>query len=79
MCASASTWATPCARGDDFFGTDVNFAARVADRALGGQVLVSTRLHDLLKGDSARRFGEPVAVEFKGFVGAHHVYTVMEA
>ena len=69
----------PLREGDDFFGTDVNFAARVADRALGGQVLVSTRLHDLLKGDSARRFGEPVAVEFKGFAGAHHVYTVMEA
>jgi class 3 adenylate cyclase len=69
----------PVKEGDDFFGTDVNFAARVADRALGGQVLVSARLYDLLKGDHRERFGEPVDVEFKGFAGSHRVYALARA
>jgi class 3 adenylate cyclase len=64
--------------GEDFFGTDVNLAARIADRASGGQVFVSARLHDLLKDDHAGRFGEPVEVELKGLAGAHTVYAVVE-
>ena len=67
----------PVREGEDFFGTDVNFAARVADRAHGGQVLVSARLYDLLKGEHVTRFGEPLEVEFKGFSGTHRVYAVV--
>jgi eukaryotic-like serine/threonine-protein kinase len=69
----------PVREGEDFFGTDVNLAARVADRALGGQVFVSARLHDLLKDEHAGRFGEPVEVELKGFAGAHRIYAVVGA
>jgi class 3 adenylate cyclase len=69
----------PVREGEDFFGTDVNFAARVADRALGGQVLVSARLYDLLNGEHPARFGEPLEVEFKGFAGKHRVYAVAGA
>jgi serine/threonine protein kinase/class 3 adenylate cyclase len=66
----------PVREGKDFFGTDVNLAARVADRALGGQVLVSSRLYNMLGAERAGRFGEPVEVELKGLAGRHRVYAV---
>ena len=68
----------PVREGEDFFGTDVNFAARVADRALGGQVLVSAGLYDLLEGERAGRFAEPVELELKGLAGRHRVYALVE-
>ncbi len=67
----------PVQEGEDFFGTDVNFAARVADRALGGQVLVSARLYELLESEGAGRFAEPVEFELKGLAGRHRVYAVL--
>ena len=42
---------------DHFFGTTVHYAARVASHALGGEVLVSNLVHDLVAGpgiDSSR-------------------------
>ena len=36
--------------GDHFFGTAVHYAARVASEALGGEVLVSNVVHDLVAG-----------------------------
>jgi adenylate cyclase len=38
--------------GEDFFGVDVNVAARVADAASAGELLVSGRTLDLLDGDT---------------------------
>ena len=35
---------------DRFFGTTVNYAARVASQALGDEVLVSQLVHDLVAG-----------------------------
>src|SRR5262249_13037519 len=35
---------------DHFFGTTVHYAARVASQALGGEVLVSNVVHDLVAG-----------------------------
>ena len=35
---------------DQFFGTTVHYAARVAGHALGGEVLVSSVVHDLVAG-----------------------------
>lgn len=66
----------PVREGEDFFGNDVNLAARVADQASGGEVLVSARLHDLLAAEGANRFGEPVEVALKGLPGTHRVYRV---
>lgn len=66
----------PQREGEDFFGTDVNLASRVADRALGGQVLVSERVRDLLAKERAGHFGEAVEVEFKGLSGRHRVFEV---
>jgi adenylate cyclase len=46
---------SPRRLGGDFFGVDVNVAARVAQAAGGGEILVSERAHDRLEGVSARR------------------------
>jgi len=62
--------------GDDFFGREVNFAARVASSASGGQVLVSAQCYGLLNTEHGNRFHEPMEVEFKGFTGTHRVYAV---
>jgi class 3 adenylate cyclase len=40
--------------GDHFFGTTVHYAARVASQALGGEVLVSNVVHDLVAGPGIR-------------------------
>ncbi|MBI5948988.1 MAG: protein kinase [Chloroflexi bacterium] len=66
----------PAREGDDFFGTDVNLAARVADSARGGQVLVSERVHGLLAPTHPGRFGEPVEAGLKGLSGQHRLYPV---
>ncbi|MEP7217206.1 MAG: adenylate/guanylate cyclase domain-containing protein, partial [Anaerolineaceae bacterium] len=69
----------PTREGEDFFGTDVNLAARVADKALGGQVLVSERVHALLARAHPERFGEAVEVGLKGLAGSHRLYPVQWA
>jgi class 3 adenylate cyclase len=60
--------------GDDFFGRTVIVAARVADAADGGEILVTDDVHATL-GD-AFRFGPPRDVELKGFPGTRRVHPV---
>jgi class 3 adenylate cyclase len=60
---------------DRFFGTTVNYAARVASHALGGEVLVSSLVHDLV-GDSGVTFLESRDVELKGLEGTHRLFAV---
>ena len=43
---------SPRRLGDDYLGVDVNVAARVADHASGGEVLISGQTLDALDGDS---------------------------
>ena len=43
---------------DDFHGRDVVLAARIADQARGGEILVSAVLHALLEGRGDLQFGE---------------------
>ena len=50
---SESTPATPSAKTDHFFGTTVHYAARVAGHALGGEVLVSNFVRDLVAGPAS--------------------------
>jgi class 3 adenylate cyclase len=59
--------------GDHFFGTTVHFAARVASQALGGEVLVSSVVHDLVAGPGID-FRESRDVELKGLNGLHRLY-----
>lgn len=61
-------------RGDDLFGRNVAMAARVADQAAGGEVLISEPVRDAV-GDEVD-VGPPREVELKGFRGTHRLYPV---
>jgi class 3 adenylate cyclase len=60
---------------DRFYGVTVNYAARVASHALGGEVLVSSLVRDLV-GDSGVTFLESRDVELKGLEGMHRLFAV---
>lgn len=61
---------------DDFFGTTVHYAARVTGHALGGEILVSSVVRDLVTGGSDVTFSEGREVELKGIEGLHRVFAV---
>jgi adenylate cyclase len=61
---------------DHFFGTTVNYAARVAGQALGGEVLVSSIVYYLVRG-SGIEFLEGREVELKGIDGTQRLFTVV--
>jgi class 3 adenylate cyclase len=54
----------------------VSYAARIASSASGGEIVVSSLVHDLLVQTGAFTFGEPRVVELKGIQGSHRVYPV---
>jgi class 3 adenylate cyclase len=60
---------------DGFFGKTIHYAARVAGQALGGEVLVSSVVHDLVSG-SGIAFEESREVELKGLEGQHRLYSL---
>jgi class 3 adenylate cyclase len=60
---------------DRFFGTTVHYAARVASQALGGEVLVSSLVRELVA-HSGVEFTQSREVELKGLDGAHRLYAV---
>jgi len=60
---------------DHFFGTTVHYAARVASQALGGEVLVSSLIRDLVSGADVV-FLEIREVELKGLAGSHRLFAV---
>jgi class 3 adenylate cyclase/ketosteroid isomerase-like protein len=60
---------------DHFFGTTVHYAARVASQALGGEVLVSSLVRDLVAGADVV-FLERREVELKGLAGSHRLFAV---
>lgn len=66
---------TSVRRGEDLFGLDVALAARIADLADGGQILVSEALYSSLDGADVE-FGQPHRVEIKGIRGTQTVYAV---
>lgn len=59
---------------DDFYGRTVVIAARIADLALGGEILVSELVHELARGLGTFRFGEPRTAHLKGLNGDFRVY-----
>jgi adenylate cyclase len=61
---------------DHFFGTTVHYAARVAGEAMGGEVLVSSLVRDLVGNDT---FVEGPEVELKGLDGRHRLYALATA
>ena len=60
---------------DRFFGTTVHYAARVASQALGGEVLVSNLVRELVAGPEID-FLESREVELKGLDGSHRLFAV---
>jgi class 3 adenylate cyclase len=58
----------------DHFGHAVSYAARVASSGEGGEIVVSSLVHDLLVQTGEFTFGEPRSVELKGLQGTHRVY-----
>lgn len=62
---------------EHFFGTTVHYAARVASQALGGEVLVSALVRDLVAGSASDvTFLESREVELKGLDGHHRLYAL---
>jgi class 3 adenylate cyclase len=59
---------------DDFFGHAVNYAARIASTAAGGEVVVSALVHALVVQTGEFRFEAPREVELKGIEGPQTVY-----
>jgi class 3 adenylate cyclase len=61
----------------DFFGLNVILAARIADRARGGEILVSQQLREFVHADDEVDFLEGQELTLKGLAGRHTVYPVM--
>ncbi|MGN6377736.1 MAG: adenylate/guanylate cyclase domain-containing protein [Gaiellales bacterium] len=61
---------------DDFFGHAVNYAARVAGAAKGGEILVSAVVHDLVSPTGLFTFSDPREVELKGITGVSRLYAL---
>jgi class 3 adenylate cyclase len=67
---------TSVRRGDDLFGLDVATAARVADLADGGEILVSDAVRAEVGDVPDIRFGASRQVELKGVPGPQTVHLV---
>jgi class 3 adenylate cyclase/ketosteroid isomerase-like protein len=61
---------------DDFFGKHVILASRIAGKARGGEILVSSLLKELTESGGDLRFGEGREVELKGLAGSYKVHAL---
>ena len=62
--------------GEDYMGRNVVLAARIADRAKGDEILISSALKEYVETDPSFRFFERGEYHFKGLLGEHVVYGV---
>jgi class 3 adenylate cyclase len=68
----------PVTDEDNFYGKDVNLAARLGDNvAKAGQIIVSATLRGLIGGEAGIAFGGEHSVELKGLSGRHTVAEVV--
>jgi class 3 adenylate cyclase len=63
-------------RGDDLFGLNVAMAARVANKAEGGEILVSEPVRNAIARAEGLTLGTPRDVELKGMSGTFQLYPV---
>ncbi|MEW5810018.1 MAG: adenylate/guanylate cyclase domain-containing protein [Actinomycetota bacterium] len=70
---------TSVRRGDDLFGRNVAMAARIADLAAGGEILVSDDVRESAAGTDGITFDDSVEVELKGLRGKQAVSSVRRA
>ena len=61
---------------DDFYGRNVVLAARIADQARGGEILVSSAAKQYTESDPTFRFEHRGELRLKGLVGEHSVYAL---
>jgi class 3 adenylate cyclase len=61
----------------DFFGKAVILAARIAAVAQGGEILVSSTMHELASSAGDLRFAESGAVKLKGLSGTYRLYRAL--
>jgi class 3 adenylate cyclase len=61
---------------DEFFGRNVVLAARIADRAGGGEILISNTVREYTETDPTFHVTLRGEFHFKGMLGEHNVYTV---
>lgn len=61
----------------DYFGKAVILAARIASLARGGQILVSSTLHDLAANAGDLQFASAGEKQLKGLAGTHRIYEVV--
>ncbi len=62
---------------DDFFGRNVNVAARIGAAADGGEILVSSLLKELTDSGGEFTYDEPRDLTLKGLSGTHRAYPVV--
>jgi class 3 adenylate cyclase len=62
--------------GHDYIGRNVILAARIADRAGGGEILISSELKEFVEPAEPAPVLEPRALELKGLSGTHWVHPV---
>jgi class 3 adenylate cyclase len=62
---------------EDFFGTNVALAARIASAAQGGEILVSGLLKDLLESSGDVQFGPGREIELKGISSPRTVHEIV--
>jgi adenylate cyclase len=63
-------------RDGDFYGRSVILAARSADRAHGGEILVSSLVKELIEPAGGVRVKEAEEVELKGLDGRHRLFRI---
>ena len=61
----------------DYFGKAVILAARIATLAEGGQILVSSTLHDLAENAGDLRFAPVGEKQLKGLAGTHRIFEIV--
>jgi len=63
--------------GSDYFGKAVTMAARIADKARGGQILVAKVVHDLAGSVAEVEFKHVGSRKLKGIPGSQRLYEVV--
>jgi eukaryotic-like serine/threonine-protein kinase len=61
----------------DFYGKNIVLAARIADRARGGEILASSVVKQLTESAGDLRFENERELELDGLAGTHTVYKVL--
>ena len=62
---------------DDLFGRPVVLAARIANQAHGGEILVSSLVREIVESRGDLHFGETREVQFKGIDGRHCLHSIL--